>query len=256
MSFFDEIVINKSDGKIFGAGILSCLNQLELLGENKNKIYSRLNLNKIDLKKKYSFKIRSLIIEEVRKLYGDVGVYSLGIGQSDGYKDPDQIKLEILIDKNKKKYLAKKISIEKFLEISLSRFNSFEDLMVRNYNFNKEHTFTSKIFRINNYVYKHVLEASHYKKHHIFLHAFHKEMFLRYFSDIFDFEIKFINEESKDTFYGATFVYLYSFKKSIKHKDPKHISEIHRHDITKKFLDLVLKNPNPNQNNWLIFLVN
>ena len=96
MSFFDEIVINKSDGKIFGAGILSCL------GENKNKIYSRLNLNKIDLKKKYSFKIRSLIIEEVRKLYGDVGVYSLGIGQSDGYKDPDQIKLEILIDKNKK----------------------------------------------------------------------------------------------------------------------------------------------------------
>ena len=55
MSFFDEIVINKSDGKIFGAGILSCLNQLELLGENKNKIYSRLNLNKIDLKKKVFF---------------------------------------------------------------------------------------------------------------------------------------------------------------------------------------------------------
>ena len=74
-----------------------------------------------------------------------------------------------------------------------------------------------------------------------FYMAFHKEMFLRYFSDIFDFGIKFINEESKDTFYGATFVYLYSFKKSIKHKDPKHISEIHRHDITKKFLDLVLK---------------
>ena len=79
------------------------------------------------------------------------------------------------------------------------------------------------------------------KKHHIFLHAFHKEMFLRYFSDIFDFEIKFINEESKDTFYGATFVYLYSFKKSIKHKDPKHISEIHRHDITKKIFGFSIK---------------
>ena len=168
-------------------------------------------------------------------------VHSLGIGQSYGYRDPDQIKLEILIDKNKKKYLAKKISIEKFLEISLSRFNSFLDIMVRNYNFNKDNTFTSKIFKVNDYSYKHVLEAAHYKKHHIFLDAFHEEMFLRYFSDIFDFEIKFINEESKDTFYGATFVYLYSFKKSIKDKDPKHISEIHRHNTTKKFLDLVLK---------------
>ena len=54
---FDEIVINKSDGKIFGAGILSCLNQLELLGENKNKIYRRLNLNKIDLKKVFFSKL-------------------------------------------------------------------------------------------------------------------------------------------------------------------------------------------------------
>ena len=117
MNIDEEIVVKKNDGKIFGAGIISCLNQLELLGENKSNIYRKLNLEKIDLKKKYSYKIRSLIIEEVKKLYGDVGVYSLGIGQSDGYKDPEQIKLENFIDKNKKKYLAKKISIIKFLEI-------------------------------------------------------------------------------------------------------------------------------------------
>ena len=140
-----------------------------------------------------------------------------------------------------KKYLAKKISIIKFLEVSLFRFNNFLDIMVRNYNFNKDNTFTSKIFKVNDYSYKHVLEAAHYKKHHIFLDAFHEEMFLRYFSDIFDFEIKFINEESKDTLFGATFVYLYSFKKSIKDKDPKHISEIHRHNTTKKFFGFGIK---------------
>ena len=35
--------------------------------------------------------------------------------------------------------------------------------MVRNYNFNKDNTFTSKIFKVNDYSYKHVLEAAHYK---------------------------------------------------------------------------------------------
>ena len=87
MNIDEEIVVKKNDGKIFGAGIISCLNQLELLGENKSNIYRKLNLEKIDLKKNYSYKIRSLIIEEVRNLYGDVGVYSLGIGMTDVFLD-------------------------------------------------------------------------------------------------------------------------------------------------------------------------
>ena len=241
MNIDEEIVVKKNDGKIFGTGILSCLNQLELLGENKNNIFRKLHLKKIDLKKKYSYKIRSLIIEEVRKLYGDLGVYSLGIGQADNYNVPEHIKLENFINRNKQKYLTKKISITELLETSLLRYNGFIDLITRSFNFNKEKVLTSQMFKISDYVFKHIQEASHLKKHHVFIHAMHKEMILRHFSDIFDFEIKFINEESKDSFYGATFVYLYTFKKNIKRKDPRLISEIHRHDTTKKFLDLVLK---------------
>ena len=51
MNIDEEIVVKKNDGRIFGAGIISCINQLELLGENKSNIYKKLSLEKIDLKK-------------------------------------------------------------------------------------------------------------------------------------------------------------------------------------------------------------
>ena len=41
--------------------------------------------------------------------------------------------------------------------------------------------------------------------------------------------------------YLGQHLYIYIHLKKYKNKDPKHISEIHRHNTTKKFLDLVLK---------------
>ena len=78
-------------------------------------------------------------------------------------------KVENFINKNKKKYLTKKISITELLENSLSRYNDFVDLLTRNFNFNKEKVLTSQMFKINDYVFKHVQEASQKKKHNAFV---------------------------------------------------------------------------------------
>ena len=68
-----------SDPKIAGAGILSCISGISLLGQSGKVLSRQLGLDTINPEKKYSYKIRSKIIEQVKLAYGDVGVYALSL---------------------------------------------------------------------------------------------------------------------------------------------------------------------------------
>ena len=102
-----QILIKKSDLKILGVGILSCVNQIKLLGESGEDLFKGIGVERIDSEKKYSYNIRSLIIEEVLKNYGEVGIYALGLGQADSFKNTNP---------EEKKMSKAKVKIEKDLK--------------------------------------------------------------------------------------------------------------------------------------------
>ena len=230
-----------SDPKIAGAGILSCISGISLLGQSGKVLSRQLGLDTINPEKKYSYKIRSKIIEQVKLAYGDVGVYALSLGMTDGFKLPVMSRLDRAKRKLEREISQKKISLDdglgKFLKEYISFINATSKTVI---NWHEENR-GAWLEKIGNYNYKITYNILFEYSHLAFVKGSHTELLMRYISNLMDFEFIFLEDESRPLKHGSKFVFQVRFTRKIKKIDSYALAEKHKHEVTKNFLKVVLK---------------
>ncbi len=237
----EKIVLKPSDPKILGAGILSCISGIQLLGENGKALSKKLSLNKIKPEKKYSYKLRSLIVEEVLKRYGEVGIYALGLSMTDGFQSPVMSELAKAKRRIERDIQSKKITEEKGLEIFLNVYARFINSTLKNvFNWNQKNQGII-LEKVDVFKYKlHITVLALYR-HWEWVKAAQCELVMRHISNLWVSDWELIENESKQLTHGSYYVAYVTFTKNKYPLDSFAIAERHKHQITKDFLQLVLK---------------
>ena len=237
----EKIVPKDSDPKILGAGILSCIRGVDLLGESGEVLSKTLGLDQIEADKKYSYKIRALIIEEVLLSYGEIGTYALGLGMSDGFKMPLMTKLLSTKRRVERDIKLKKISDEKGLNIFLKAHTNFMHATTKNVFDWRQSDQGIRLEKVDDHTYKVHIVGLFLLRHWSVLRGAWTELLMRYISNNWDIEFTLLDDQSRSLRHGAHFVGRMAFKKNRKQSDSFAIAERHNHQITKEFVKVILE---------------
>ncbi len=79
--------MGKYETTMAGAAIASTLKHMSMLGDIGKEILLEFNINRINLKKEYSYKVRGAIQSAARNRFGKESLYYYGITMMDEYKD-------------------------------------------------------------------------------------------------------------------------------------------------------------------------
>ena len=121
--------MSKHETTMVGAAIASTLKHMSMIGDIGKEILLEFNINRINLKKKYSYKVRGAIQSAARKMFGKEALYFYGLTMMDEYKEI--IKKSgndhqfIFIKKNFKKTI---IRMDKEIQKMKKIFKSFKDI--------------------------------------------------------------------------------------------------------------------------------
>ena len=244
----EKLIVKPTDPKVLGAGILSCIKGIELLGESGVELSKNLGIDKIKPEKKYSYKLRSLIIDEVLKTYGEIGIYALGLSMIDGFKSPQMNKMLKVKRKIERQIKLKEITEEKALETFLNVYAAFVRSTTKNvfnWNVQKQGIFLEKVDAFD---YKFHITVIALYRHWSWVKAAQYELMMRYISNLWDSEWILIENESTQLAHGSYFSVRVTFKKNKEKSDSFAIAERHKHEVTKEFLKVVLKSTDEKKN--------
>ncbi len=243
--------MGKNETTMAGAAIASTLKQMSMLGDIGKEILTEFNINKINLKKQYSFKIRGAIHSEARNRFGKESLYYYGVTMMDGYKEimrntNTEDTISIFIKKNSNKLNSKKIE-----EIREFR-NSYVKIVADNL---AQRTIASIYTPEKNIlgcssktIEKDVIEFTLVNAVLLENEYFNRGLVygeLSYLIKYWDITFKFIKSKSKQDKRGwCKFVWHIKFKKNTNSKDLEAIENEIREKAKDKFIHNVLKDSN------------
>ncbi len=79
-------VMGKFETTMSGAAIESTLKQMSMIGDIGKEILQEFGINRIDLKKEYSYKVRGAIQSAAKERFGKEALFFYGLTMLDGYK--------------------------------------------------------------------------------------------------------------------------------------------------------------------------
>lgn len=124
--------MGKHETTMAGTAIASTLKHMSMIGDIGKEILLEFNINKINLKKEYSYKIRGAIQSAARKRFGKEALYFYGITMMDAYKEiikkSGNDHQSIFIKKNFKKFNSNLIKISRsvrndYMKMTASRLD-------------------------------------------------------------------------------------------------------------------------------------
>ena len=242
--------MGKHETMMAGAAIASTLKHMSMIGDIGKEILLEFNINRINLKKKYSYKIRGAIQSAARKRFGKEALYFYGLTAMDSYKDiikksgnDHQI---IFIKKNSQKLDSDSIKVVRnirnhYMEMTASRldFNTKASIFTP-----KENIVgcSSEVISLDVIEFT-LINAVLYENEYFNRGLVSGE--LNILRKSWDINLKFIKKKSKQDESGwCKFVWHITFRKNKNNKDIISIENEIRENAKQSFIQNVLKDSN------------
>ena len=244
--------MGKNETTMAGAAIASTLNHMSMIGDIGKEILLEFNINRINLKKEYSFKVRGAIQSAARNRFGKEALYFYGLTMMDDYKEI--IKLDpvtkdaqiIFLKKNNEKLNSKTIGIarkkrDEYIKTTTDKI----DLLTKASIFTPEKNIVGCSMKV---VSLDVVEIILTNAVLIENEYFNRGLLVSYLGILnknWGIDYKFIKSKSKQNKTGwCKFVWLITFIRNRSNKTIEKIENELREHAKQKFIQNVLKDSN------------